>query len=138
MELDIKERAERASEYFASGWNCSQAVFMAYSDVWDMTPELAARVSCSFGGGMGRMGEVCGAVSGMFFVASMHIPVDNKDREAKKKNYQMVRTLADEFRKENGSIICRELLGGGNKRPCKELVRMAAEIVGKHITEEVK
>jgi C_GCAxxG_C_C family probable redox protein len=147
----IKERAERAKAYFQDGYNCSQSVFMAYADLFDLDVELASKFASSFGGGMGRLREVCGACTGMFMVASMAIPADNKDAEAKKANYALVQQVAEDFRQENGSIICRELLGLTckkedptpsartqeyyKKRPCGELVYLAAEIVGKRLME---
>lgn len=147
MDIDVQARAERARNYFKDGYNCSQSVFMAYSDLFDMSPDMAARISSSFGGGMGRLREVCGTCTGMFMIASLAIPANNPaDKEAKMKNYAMVQELAEEFRKENGSIICRELLGLDHKkdepkpeerteayykkRPCGELVYLAATIVG--------
>lgn len=147
MDIDVQARAERARNYFKDGYNCSQSVFMAYSDLFDMSPDMAARISSSFGGGMGRLREVCGTCTGMFMIASLAIPANNPaDKEAKMKNYAMVQDLAEEFRKENGSIICRELLGLDHKkdepkpeerteayykkRPCGELVYLAATIVG--------
>lgn len=147
----IEERAEKAKAYFQDGYNCSQAVFMAYADLFDMDVELASKLASSFGGGMGRLREVCGTCTGMFMVASLAIPADNKDAEAKKTNYALVQQLAEDFRKENGSIICRELLGLDHKkdeptpsartqeyykkRPCGELVYLAAEILGKRLME---
>ncbi len=147
----IKERAEKAKGYFQDGYNCSQSVFMAYADLFDIDVELASKLASSFGGGMGRLREVCGTCTGMFMVASLAIPADNKDTEAKKTNYALVQQLADDFRKENGSIICRELLGLDHKkdkptpsartqeyykkRPCGELVYLAAEILGKRLME---
>ena len=107
--FDIKERAEKAKAYFQDGYNCSQSVFMAYADLFNLDVELASKFASSFGGGMGRLREVCGACTGMFMVASMAIPADNKDAEAKKANYALVQAVAEDFRQENGSIICREL-----------------------------
>ena len=107
----IKERAERAKAFFQDGYNCSQSVFMAYADLFDLDVELASKFASSFGGGMGRLREVCGACTGMFMVASMAIPADNKDADAKKANYALVQQVAEDFRQENGSIICRELRG---------------------------
>ena len=112
----VKERAERAKGYFQDGYNCSQAVFMAYADLFDMDVELASKLASSFGGGMGRLREVCGTCTGMFMVASLAIPADNRDAEAKKTNYALVQQLAEDFRKENGSIICRDLLGLDHKK----------------------
>ncbi|MBR1762038.1 MAG: C_GCAxxG_C_C family protein [Eubacterium sp.] len=142
-------RAERAYEYFKSGYNCSQAVFLAFCDKYGFDDETAARLASSFGGGMGRMREVCGAFSGMLLVNSMDTgSADISDYEAKKANYESVQRLAKRFREENGSIICRELLGLTEKqkneekaapekrteayykkRPCAEIVKSAAEIL---------
>ncbi len=149
-ELNIDERAERAENYFRAGYNCAQAVYMAYADLFGMDTDLAAKVSAPLGGGMGRLREVCGACSGMFLVAGLAIPANNpQDKAAKAANYKMVQDLAADFRAENGSIICRELLGLDHKtdaptpeertetyykkRPCAELVRIAAKIVGEKL-----
>lgn len=140
--------ADKAVQLFKEGYNCSQAVFAAFAEDYGIDRELALRLSSSFGGGMGRMREVCGAVSGMFLTAGLETgSADGSDREGKAANYAEVQALADKFRKENGSIICRELLGLGQKdgqeshvpeersgeyykkRPCVELVRCAAEIL---------
>ena len=142
--------ADKAVQLFKEGYNCSQSVFAAFADKYGIDQELALRLSASFGGGMGRMREVCGAVSGMLLAAGLETgAVDGSDREGKAANYKEVQTLADLFREENGSIICRELLGLEQKdgrtppvpekrteeyykkRPCVELVRCAAEILEK-------
>lgn len=146
----IKTRQERAVEYFKSGYNCSQSVFAAFYDKYNMDIETALRISASFGGGMGRMREVCGAVSGMLLVAGMETgAVKGKDIEGKKHNYDIVQQLAREYKKLNGSIICRELLGLSKdgvkidttdtrpeerteeyykKRPCIQLIEQAVTI----------
>lgn len=148
--IDLAARVERAGQYFREGYNCAQSVFMAYADLYDIEPRRAATIASSFGGGMGRLREVCGTCSGMFMVASMAIPADDPaDKAAKAANYALVQELAEDFRRENGSIICRELLGLDHKhdaptpsertaeyykkRPCGELVMLAAEIVGKRL-----
>jgi len=148
----MKSRTERAVELFMEGFNCSQSVFAAYADLFGMEKETALRVSASFGGGIGRMREVCGAANGMFLVAGMLTgSVEGKDQVAKKNNYEVVQRLAAEFKKENGgTYICREMLGLskdgsrvalGNttpearteeyykKRPCLKTIRGAAAIV---------
>ena len=152
MELDVKARSAEAERLFRAGYNCAQAVYMAYADVYGMNAELAATVSASFGGGMGRMREVCGACSGMFLVAGHAIPAnDPSNKEAKAANYKLVQDLADDFRGETGSIVCRDLLGLNKKgdeplpeerteayykkRPCAELVHLAAEVVGRRLME---
>ena len=140
--------ADKAVQLFKEGYNCSQAVFAAFAEKYGIDQELALRLSASFGGGMGRMREVCGAVSGMLMAIGMETgSVTGSDREGKAANYAEVQALAGLFREKNGSIICRELLGleqkeaqGSHvpekrtdtyykKRPCVELVRDAAEIL---------
>ncbi len=146
---------DKAAELFSEGYNCAQAVFGAFTEKLGVEPELAMKLACSFGGGMGRMREVCGACSGMFLVAGMLTgTTDGADRDGKKANYDTVQRLAARFREANGSIICRELLAGVDvahaetstpearteayykKRPCKELVRMAAELVAEELMGE--
>lgn len=150
MKIDVEKRAAQAENYFRSGYNCAQSVYMAYADLFDMDVDLAAKISAPLGGGMGRLREVCGACSGMFLLAGLAIPANNPaDKEAKAENYRMVQALAADFKSQNGSIICRELLGLDHrhdaptpetrtetyykKRPCAELVHLAAEIVGKKL-----
>lgn len=148
-------RAECAVQYFKEGYNCSQSVFLAFSDRYGLEKEMASRLSASFGGGMGRMREVCGAVSGMLLVAGLETgAVDGKDQVQKRENYEMVQKLAGEYREKNGSIVCRELLGLDKntpiqakpeertkeyykKRPCVELVRQAAEILEAAFPDEI-
>ncbi len=147
MDINIEERVSLAQQNFTSGYNCSQSVAMAYADILDIDPKLMATISAPFGGGLGRLREVCGAVSGMSIVAGfIHPAFDPNDKAAKAKNYTIVKGLAEEFRSENGSIICRELLGltppsdptatPRKKRPCAELVAIAAKIVGQKIAAE--
>ena len=109
----MKSRTEQAVALFKEGYNCSQSVFAAYADLFGMDKATALRVSASFGGGIGRMREVCGAANGMFMVAGMLTgATEGKDQTAKKNNYEVVQRLAAEFKKENnGTYICRELLG---------------------------
>ena len=136
-------RRERAMALFEEGYNCAQSVFLAFSDLHGMDTHTAAALSSSFGGGMGRLREVCGAVSGMFLTAGA--------REEKAAHYARIQELAKAFEEKNGSIVCRELLGLSvkreeptpkertaeyyKKRPCKELVGDAAEILEKYIAE---
>ncbi len=148
--INVQERSDKAEALFREGYNCAQAVYMAYADIYCISPEMAATISASFGGGMGRMREVCGACSGMFLVASHAIPAnDPTNKEAKAANYKLVQELAADFKAEMGSIICRDLLGLNKKgdeplpeerteayykkRPCAEIVHHAAEVVGKHL-----
>ena len=145
---------ELAKAYFEQGYNCAQAVFLAFSDLTKLDQSTALRLSSSFGGGMGRMREVCGAVSGAaMLVGFKYGATDGDDTEAKQRCYQVVQQIIAEFKKNNPSIVCRELLEineGSNtdpkpearteayykKRPCAEYVRMAATIVGCAIRDE--
>ncbi len=152
MKVNVTERAQSARDFFTNGYNCAQSVVLAYSDIMDIDPKTLATISASFGGGMGRLREVCGAVSGMSMVAGSLAPAfDPSQKAAKTANYTLVQDLAEEFRRENRSIICRELLGLSQlkdapipsdrtpeyykKRPCAELVEMAAAIVARKINE---
>ncbi len=137
----MESRVEKAVELFKSGYNCAQAVFATYADLYNIDRETALKLSSSFGGGIGGMRETCGAVCGMSMVAGLETGMTvAKDLEKKKENYKMVQLLADEFRKENGSIICKQLLGlepGINcemkKKPCAEYVRFCAGLIEKHL-----
>ncbi|MGL5228654.1 MAG: C-GCAxxG-C-C family protein [Bacteroidales bacterium] len=148
--IEIDERVEKAESFFKEGYNCSQAVFMAYADIFEINPELAKAIPTSLGGGMGRLREVCGAVSGMFLLVSLKYPVLNgTDKDIKKTNYATVQELAETFSRKNGSIICRELLNLKvhkqeptpeertenyyKKRPCVEYVKDAARIIGEFL-----
>lgn len=140
---------EKAMNNFLEGYNCAQAVLIAYCEELGLDKDTAAMLSCSFGGGMGRLREVCGAVSGMFLVAGFKKGYSNpKDKEAKKKHYELIQLMAKEFKDIHGSIVCRELLGlnikGADnpapedrtpeyykKRPCTEIIGDAAEIAEK-------
>ena len=150
MNVLLEERVEKARSLFRQGYNCSQSVFLAYSDLLGVEPTLAATLSGPLGGGMGRLREVCGAVSGMSLIAGFLAPCpDPTVRESKAATYALVQSFAERFRAENGSIVCRELLGLTcrkeepvpaertadyyRKRPCVELVACAARIVGEHL-----
>ncbi len=144
--------AERAKALFQEGYNCSQSVFLAFADKYDMDRETAARLASSFGGGLGRMREVCGAVSGMAMVAGMLYGYESPtDYEGKSAHYARIQELVHAFEEQNGSFVCRELLGLDRKgdtpipekrteeyykkRPCAELVGMAASILEAYIAE---
>ncbi len=148
--LDVEARAEQAVNNFKSGYNCAQAVYMAYADLFGMEPKTAAVIAAPLGAGIGRMREVCGTVSGAALIAGLAIPCDNpSDMAAKTRCYALVQQVADRFREANGSIICRELLGIApikesptpsprteayyKKRPCVELVRMSATFIGEEL-----
>ena len=146
-------RSQKAKELFESGYNCSQAVLLAFADKFGMDFQTAQKISATFGGGMGRMREVCGAVSGMLMVLGLATNEYAPSDTAKKaEQYKAVQQLANEFRKKNGSIICRDLLGLSQsgekisvptpsertdeyykKRPCALLVQDAAEILENYL-----
>ena len=134
----------KAAELFLSGYNCAQAVAAAFGDVTGLTERQAAKMASAFGGGMGRMREVCGAVSGMLMVLSYLYGYDTPgDDISKRKLYGQVQELAAKFREENGSIICREILKNPPsdpnptprtaefyaKRPCAKMVMTAARLL---------
>lgn len=143
---------QRARELFKSGYNCAQSVFAVYAERYGIDFEAALKLSSSFGGGMGRLREVCGAVSGMFMAAGLAKGYcSNNDKEEKKAHYERIQYLAGEFEKMNGSIICRELLGLNRKkdnpvpsdrteeyykkRPCEELVADACKILDEYLSK---
>ena len=115
---------KKAKQLFLEGFNCSQAVFLAFSDKFDMDYETAMKLSSSFGGGIGRLREVCGAASGMFMVAGMLYGYDKpNDYEAKKTHYARIQELAKYYEESNGSgsIVCRDILGiSGRDNPAPE------------------
>ena len=145
------DHSNQAAELFLSGSNCAQAVVVAFCDVTGLEPEFAAKLSSSFGGGMGRMREVCGAVSGMLMVAGLLYGYDDPGEKDcnKKEHYKLVQELAGRFREEIGSIVCREILKNPpsdpnptprtaefyKTRPCARMVMTAARILDEYIAE---
>jgi len=144
--------ADRAEALFVEGYNCAQAVFGAFCDVTGMDFETAMKLSSSFGGGMGRLREVCGAVSGMFMVAGILYGYGDTGEDGEKaEHYKRIQSLAEEFKAQHGTIICRELIASLKKdsnptpearteqyykeRPCAAFVRSAAEAMDKLIEE---
>ena len=144
--MDNEQRITRAVELFKMGYNCAQAVTAAFADEYGYTEEQALKMSASFGGGIGRMRETCGAACGMFILAGLETgSTDADDRQGKADNYALVQRLAQEFSRENGSLICAELLGLRERkpqvatpdertpaysanRPCAKMVETAARI----------
>ena len=140
----------KAAELFLNGYNCSQAVLVAFCDVTGLEEDFSAKLASSFGGGMGRMREVCGAVSGMLMVAGLLYGYETPgDDVSKKAHYTRVQYLAGKFRQEVGSIICREILKNPPsdpnptprtaefyaKRPCARMVYLAGQILDQYIKE---
>jgi C_GCAxxG_C_C family probable redox protein len=144
------DHSEYAAELFLKGYNCAQAVAVAFCDVTGLDADFTARMASSFGGGMGRMREVCGAVSGMLMVAGLLYGYDIPgDDMSKKKHYTLVQTLSGKFREEVGSIVCREILKNPPSdpnptprtaefykiRPCARMVSLAARILDEYIAD---
>jgi len=144
------EHGMKAAELFMEGYNCAQAVAVAFCDVTGMEPKFAAKIASSFGGGMGRLREVCGAVRGMLLVAGHLYGYDGaEDEEKKKAHYQLVQYLAGQFRDQVGSIVCREILKNPpsdpaptprteefyRQRPCTRMVLLAGNILDAYIAE---
>lgn len=151
----ILSHKEKAMKLFEEGYNCCQSVVGAFAEETGLPLESVMKMASSFGGGMGRLREVCGAVSGMFFIVGIELGYsDPKDYQGKKEHYERIQKIAERFRTENGSIVCRELLGlkpGPDKpvpemrteeyykkRPCKELIGFAAEILEQALEEYYK
>lgn len=137
-------RSQAAAQAFLEGYNCAQAVAVAYADLMNMDKAQAARMAAPFGGGMGRMREVCGAVSGMLLVLGTLYGYDDPKADAEKMElYQQVQALAGTFREQYGTILCRELLDNPassptptprtpqfyHDRPCARFVATAAELM---------
>ena len=151
---------EKAKDNFLHGYTCAQAVLAAFQDEkWfkesGLSVETAMKLASSFGGGMGRLREVCGAVSGMFmaFGLAHGFSAPPESQNAKADHYKCIQELAARFREENGSIVCRELLAGTDnnpgshvpeartaeyykKRPCPDLCKCAADILAKYLSEK--
>ncbi len=140
----------KAAELFLQGYNCAQAVTVAFSDITGLSPEFSAKFASSFGGGMGRMREVCGAVSGMLMVLSLLYGYEVPGNDTvKKAHYTAVQDVAAQFREQTGSIVCREILKNPpsdpnptprteefyKKRPCARMVLLAGNILDRYIAE---
>lgn len=155
-DFDLEERIQTAIRHFESGYNCAQSVFLTYADLVELDRETAQKMSVSFGGGMGRMREVCGTVSAMAMLAGFKYPVANTtDQEARTRNYAMVQLVAGIFKEKYGTIICRDLLPPAEaagttpapslrtkayygKRPCGKYVAEAARIAGRMLKGELE
>lgn len=145
-------KREIGENYFKQGYNCAQAVALAFSEELEMNETTIAKTISGFGGGFGRMREVCGAVSGMVFVlGALEGSFDPNDNDSKMEIYQKVQALMNKFKEQNGTYICRELLAlpEGNseptpekrteayykKRPCASLVGDACEILANYLNK---
>ena len=137
--IDTEELVRRAVEYFKQSYNCSQSVAMAFAELYDIPAPVMSRFAASFGGGIGRMRETCGAACAMFMLAGLEVqnaddsPVDvdyatdpYPSQELKKKNYEVVQRLAAQFKEQTGSICCKELLGLNKQRADGALPEISA------------
>ncbi len=148
----MRDYGAEAKNRFLAGYNCAQSVFCTFAADCGLTEDAAMRMASSFGGGMGRLREVCGAVSGILLAAGILYGYDTPGDDTRKAaHYKLVQELAEAFRAQHGTIICRELLGRGPgkesyvpeartqayyaARPCPELVATAAEIFGRYLEE---
>lgn len=145
------KRAEKAKELFETGYNCAQSVATAFSDLIPLDETLLLRAASPFGGGVGRLREVCGAVSGMVLVAGFLYGYDDpSEKGVKAEHYAVVRELCEQFRTRHGSIICKDILGGNPQvggdpsertpafygtRPCLRCVFDAAEILENYVEQ---
>ena len=158
--FEPRERGERAREFFLQGYNCCQAVLMAFMDVLEANgladEELLKTIGSGFGGGFARMREVCGSFSACTMLAGFIRPAAEAGLEARTANYALVQEMASDFRERNGgSIVCGELLGLRErktegpepsarteefykKRPCPEIIRNAAIIVAEKMKEAAR
>ena len=145
-------RKEKAMQSFVDGYNCSQCMVLAFEDLIAIDIDTALKAASPFGGGMGRLREVCGSVSGMFLVFGFLDGYNNpSDYEKKKELYEHIQELGHRFEEANSSIVCRDLLGLSTqhdsatpekrtdsyykKRPCAELVGCATEILEAYLVE---
>ena len=145
-------RRESAMDNFRKGYNCSQSIVLAFEDMLPVDKTLLSKMASSFGGGMGRLREVCGSVSGMFMTAGLLYGYDGPETgDVKADHYARIQELARRFEEKNGSIVCRELLNLNvrhdkpvpeertdeyyKKRPCPELIGDAVEILEEYIKE---
>lgn len=146
-----EDRVEKAVSLFKKGYNCSQSVVAAFADLYGFTEEQALKMAASFGGGIGRMRQTCGAACGMFLLVGLDCgETVAENSKGKGHNYKVVQTLAERFKEENGSLVCAELLGLSSnvdsspnpeertdkyykKRPCVMMVETAARIFADYL-----
>ena len=154
-EQQLDERVARAVENFMAGYGCCQSVVAAFADLYGLDDTLAKKVAAGFGGGVGRMRMMCGAVSGIVILVGLDCgQTEGSDREGKSACYKVVQELLNRSKEENGSLICAELLGlkGYEKantsyiasprtaeyyktRPCAAKVESAARIFAEYLKE---
>jgi C_GCAxxG_C_C family probable redox protein len=157
MRQDLEQRVQRAVENFMHGYGCCQSVVAAFADLYGFTDEQAKRIGAGFGGGVGRLRMMCGAVSGIVILVGMDCgQTEGDDREGKSACYKVVQNLLARSKEENGSVICAELLGLKGpipknnyvasertteyykKRPCAAKVESAAKIFAQYLEDKDK
>ena len=154
--MNMEERIEMAVSLFKEGFNCSQSVVVAFADKYGFTREQALKMSASFGGGIGRMRETCGAACGLFLLAGLETgATEGSDSAGKAANYALVQELAEVFKERNGALRCADLLGLSKKepvvstpearteqyykkRPCVKMVEEAARIWCEYLQKHEK
>ena len=131
----MEERIQCAIELYKAGYNCSQAVYAAFADLYGYTRVQALKMSASFGGGIGRMRMTCGAACGMFILAGLESGCTQAgDPKGKEENYRVVKYLASQFIARNSSLICSEIVAS-RKHPCTKTVEEAARIWAGYLTK---
>ena len=153
---ELEERVSRAVDFFMQGYGCCQSVVAAFADLYGLDDTLAKKIAAGFGGGVGRMRMMCGAVSGIVMLVGLDCgQTEGSDREGKSACYKVVQELLEQSRQENGSIICAEILGINGyekahssyvasertaeyykKRPCAAKVESAARIFAKYLKSQ--
>ena len=120
-EQQLEERVARAVANFMAGYGCCQSVVAAFADLYGLDDILAKKIAAGFGGGIGRMRMMCGAVSGIVMLVGLHCgQTEGSDLEGKTACYKVVQELLEQSRQQNGSLICAEILGlkGYEKASC--------------------
>jgi C_GCAxxG_C_C family probable redox protein len=153
MRKDLEMRVDKAVDYFMQGYGCCQSVVAAFADLYNLNEETAKRIAAGFGGGVGRMRMMCGAVSGIVILVGLDCgQTEGSDREGKSNCYKVVQELLAQSKEQNGSLICAEILGlNGHdkaassyvasertaeyykKRPCVAKVESAARIFAQYL-----
>ena len=153
---ELNERVERAVENFMAGYGCCQSVVAAFADLYGLDENLAKRISAGFGGGVGRLRMMCGAVSGIVMLVGLDCgQTEGSDRIGKSACYKVVQELLEKSKTDNGSLICAELLGLKGpvppgqyvasertaeyykERPCAAKVESAARIFAQYLEEKI-
>lgn len=152
MKQELEQRVNKAVENFMQGYGCCQSVVAAFADLYDLDEKMALRISAGFGGGVGRMRMMCGAVSGIVMLVGLDCgQTEGSDRKGKSACYKVVQELLAKSKEENGSLICANLLGLNGplpknsyipsertqeyykKRPCAAKVESAARIFANYL-----